>query len=80
LGEPHDEREGAEPVEKIRSDIRANTASAAAAAGATQEGVPLTLKINVLDADSGNKTVNGAHVDIWHANANGPPRLQSTVR
>lgn len=35
-----------------------------------EAGVPLRLRINVLDATSGN-AVNGAHVDIWHANANG---------
>src|SRR5205814_573178 len=33
-------------------------------------GVPLALKIDVLDAASGNP-INGAHVDIWHANAYG---------
>lgn len=54
-----------------RSDIRANTPSATSNAGAAQDGVPLALKINVLDADNGNKAVNGAHVDIWHANAYG---------
>jgi protocatechuate 3,4-dioxygenase beta subunit len=43
-----------------RSDVRA-----------AQEGVPLALRINVHDADDGNKAVNGAHVDIWHANAYG---------
>ena len=32
--------------------------------------MPLTLKINVLDASSGGP-INGAHVDIWHANAYG---------
>ena len=53
-----------------RSDIRANTASATSGAGAVQKGVPLTLKIKVLDASSG-AAVNGAHVDIWHANADG---------
>jgi len=54
-----------------RSDIRANTSSATNNAGALQDGVPLALKINVFDADSGNKAVNGAHIDIWHANAYG---------
>jgi protocatechuate 3,4-dioxygenase beta subunit len=54
-----------------RSDIRANTSSATSNAGAAQDGVPLALKINVLDADNGNKAVNGAHVDIWHANGYG---------
>src|SRR5438874_13247857 len=54
-----------------RSDIRANTSSASSNAGATQEGVPLALQVNVFDADNGNKAVTGAHVDIWHANAYG---------
>ena len=54
-----------------RSDVRANTSSATSNAGAAQDGEPLALKINVLDADNGNKALNGAHVDIWHANAYG---------
>jgi protocatechuate 3,4-dioxygenase beta subunit len=53
-----------------RVDVRANTGSAASAAGAVQPGVPLALKINVLDSASGG-AINGAHVDIWHANAAG---------
>ena len=53
-----------------RFDVRANTASAAASAGVAQAGVPLALTIKVLDATSGNP-INGAHVDIWHANAYG---------
>jgi protocatechuate 3,4-dioxygenase beta subunit len=53
-----------------RFDVRANTSSASTSAGAAQAGVPLTLKINVLDASSGG-AINGAHVDIWHANAYG---------
>jgi protocatechuate 3,4-dioxygenase beta subunit len=54
-----------------RLDVRANTSSATSNAGALQDGVPIALKINVLDVDNGNKAVNGAHVDIWHANAYG---------
>ncbi len=54
-----------------RSDVRANTSSATSNAGAAQDGVPLALKINVFDADNGSKALNGAHVDIWHANAYG---------
>jgi protocatechuate 3,4-dioxygenase beta subunit len=54
-----------------RSDVRANTSAAASKAGVAQEGVPLSLRINVRDADNGNKALNGAHVDIWHANAYG---------
>ncbi len=53
-----------------RADVRANTGSAASAAGVAQAGVPLALEINVLDAAAG-RAVNGAHVDIWHANAHG---------
>ena len=53
-----------------RSDVRGNTASASRDAGAVQQGVPLTLRINVLDAANGG-AINGAHVDIWHANADG---------
>ena len=49
-----------------RFDVRANTGSSTT----VQAGVPLTLKINVLDASSGG-AINGAHVDIWHANAYG---------
>ncbi|HEY1508999.1 MAG TPA: hypothetical protein VGF93_08380 [Solirubrobacteraceae bacterium] len=33
--------------------------------------MPLTLTINVLNAASGCARLNGAHVDIWHANAYG---------
>jgi protocatechuate 3,4-dioxygenase beta subunit len=43
-----------------RSDVRAG-----------QAGVPLTLKIAVLDAQKACAPVAGAHVDIWHANAAG---------
>ena len=53
-----------------RFDVRANTATASSAAGVAQAGVPLALRINVLDAASGG-AINGAHVDIWHANAAG---------
>jgi protocatechuate 3,4-dioxygenase beta subunit len=53
-----------------RFDVRANTSSASSSAGAAQAGVPLELQINVLDA-AGGGAINGAHVDIWHANANG---------
>ena len=49
-----------------RFDVRASTGSSTT----VQAGVPLTLKINVLDASSGG-AINNAHVDIWHANAYG---------
>ena len=54
-----------------RADVRANTATAASAAGTVQQGAPLALRITVLDADRGCVPFNGAHVDIWHANAHG---------
>ena len=54
-----------------RSDVRANTATASSEAGVVQKGVPLALTIKVLDADNNDQPVNGAHVDIWHANAVG---------
>jgi protocatechuate 3,4-dioxygenase beta subunit len=49
-----------------RSDVRANTSD-----GALQSGVPLTLRLQVFDADNGCAPVQGATVDIWHANAAG---------
>jgi protocatechuate 3,4-dioxygenase beta subunit len=54
-----------------RSDVRANTATASSGLGAAQAGVPLSLRIMVLDGDNGCVPYNGAHVDIWHANAYG---------
>ena len=54
-----------------RADVRSNTSSASSNAGAAQAGVPLTLKIDVLDGDHGCVPFNGAHIDIWHANAYG---------
>jgi protocatechuate 3,4-dioxygenase beta subunit len=54
-----------------RADVRANTSTAGSQAGAVQPGVPLALRIAVLDADRGCVPFNGAHVDIWHANADG---------
>ena len=49
-----------------RSDVRVNTGD-----GAVQAGVPLTLRLQVFDADSDCAPVQGATVDIWHANATG---------
>jgi protocatechuate 3,4-dioxygenase beta subunit len=49
-----------------RRDVRSNTGD-----GAVQPGVPLTLKLQVFDADGDCAPVKGAIVDIWHANASG---------
>jgi protocatechuate 3,4-dioxygenase beta subunit len=48
--------------------------------GAVQEGLPLSLVINVYDVDDGNCTpLEGAHVDVWHANSQGSySGIQST--
>lgn len=54
-----------------RSDVRANTRTAKSSPGVVQKGVPLTLTINVLDANKDCKPLNGVAVDIWHANAHG---------
>jgi protocatechuate 3,4-dioxygenase beta subunit len=54
-----------------RADVRANTKSATAAPGVAQQGVPLDLTINVLDASKACKPLGGVAVDIWHANAHG---------
>jgi protocatechuate 3,4-dioxygenase beta subunit len=49
-----------------RSDVRPNTSH-----GAVQAGVPLTLRMQIFDADNSCAPVQGATVDIWHANASG---------
>ena len=49
-----------------RTDVRVNSSD-----GAVQAGVPLTLRLQVFDADNDCAPVKGATVDIWHANANG---------
>ncbi len=54
-----------------RSDVRGNTRTAKTSPGVVQKGVPLTLTINVLNANKGCKPLNGVAVDIWHANAHG---------
>ncbi len=54
-----------------RSDVRANTRTARTAPGVVQKGAGLELTINVLDASTGPKALNGVAVDIWHANAHG---------
>jgi protocatechuate 3,4-dioxygenase beta subunit len=49
-----------------RSDIRSDPAT-----GDVQDGVKLTLKMSVFDAANDCAPVQGAQVDIWHANASG---------
>jgi protocatechuate 3,4-dioxygenase beta subunit len=49
-----------------RSDIRSDPAT-----GDVQDGTKLTLKLSVFDAANDCAPVQGAQVDIWHANASG---------
>jgi protocatechuate 3,4-dioxygenase beta subunit len=49
-----------------RSDIRVDPSN-----GSVQAGVALRLKINVYDAESSCAPIQGATVDVWHANASG---------
>ena len=49
-----------------RSDIRSDPTT-----GDVQDGVKLTLKLSVFDASNDCAPVQGAQVDIWHANASG---------
>jgi protocatechuate 3,4-dioxygenase beta subunit len=50
-----------------RSDITIDTSD-----GSVEEGIPLTLVINVYDVDDGTCIpLRGAQVDIWHANYQG---------
>jgi protocatechuate 3,4-dioxygenase beta subunit len=49
-----------------RSDIRSDPTS-----GAISDGVPLALTVRVYNTGAGCAPVSGAHVDIWHCNAEG---------
>jgi protocatechuate 3,4-dioxygenase beta subunit len=49
-----------------RSDIRTDPSN-----GSVQAGIPLRLTINVYDVDDNCAAVEGATVDVWHANAAG---------
>jgi protocatechuate 3,4-dioxygenase beta subunit len=49
-----------------RSDIRVD-----ASTGSVEPGVPLLLRINLYDAERSCAAVQGATVDVWHANAAG---------
>jgi protocatechuate 3,4-dioxygenase beta subunit len=54
-----------------RSNVIANTSAVPVSPGVKQSGVPLELTIDVLNAQGGCSPLNGAYVDIWHANAHG---------
>ena len=49
-----------------RSDIRSSIGG-----GATAEGVPITLKLNIIDIAGGNVPFTGAAVYVWHCDAEG---------
>lgn len=49
-----------------RSDIRSSIGG-----GATAEGVPITLELNIIDIAGGNVPFTGAAVYVWHCDAEG---------
>ena len=49
-----------------RSDIRSSIGG-----GVTAEGVPITLKLNIIDIAGGNVPFTGAAVYVWHCDAEG---------
>ena len=57
----------------VRSDIRRSFASGSAAA----DGVPLTIELTVVDADSG-KVLPGAAVYLWHCDRTGRYSMYSS--
>ena len=58
----------------VRSDIRASFGSASGVAA----GVPLTIKLTVLDAASGCAALRGAAVYLWHCNRDGSYSMYSS--
>lgn len=55
----------------VNAMLHRSTVLANAHGGGQQSGVPLRLFINVFDLSRGGRRLNGAAVDIWHANAHG---------
>ncbi len=57
----------------VRSDIRSSFGSASAVA----QGVPLTIKLTVLDTKNGSAALPGAAVYLWHCTIDGKYSLYS---
>lgn len=66
---PGDGSNGPDVLEKVgveRSDIRSSIGG-----GATASGVPMKLKLNIIDMVNNNSAMTGAAVYIWHCDADG---------
>lgn len=66
---PGDGSNGPDVLEKVgvkRSDIRSSIGG-----GATASGVPMKLKLNIIDMVNSNSAMTGAAVYVWHCDAEG---------
>lgn len=73
---PGDGSNGPDVLEKVgveRRDIRGSIGG-----GATASGVPLTLKMNIIDMVNNNAPMAGAAVYVWHCDAAGKYSMYST--
>lgn len=73
---PGDGSNGPDVLEKVgvqRSDIRGSIGGGAAASG-----VPLKLRMNIIDMVNGNAPIAGAAVYIWHCDAAGQYSMYSS--
>lgn len=73
---PGDGSNGADVLEQsgvVRSDIRSSFGSTTT----TAEGVPMTLRLTILDIAGGGGPMVGAAVYVWHANRDGAYSMYS---
>ncbi|AQQ15169.1 Chlorocatechol 1,2-dioxygenase [Corynebacterium glaucum] len=73
---PGDGSNGPDVLEQVgveRSDIRSSIGG-----GATASGIPLKLKMNIIDMVNGNAPMSGAAVYIWHCDASGGYSMYSS--
>lgn len=73
---PGDGSNGPDVLEKVgveRTDIRSSIGG-----GATASGVPLTLKMNIIDMVNGDAPMAGAAVYVWRCDATGKYSMYST--
>lgn len=73
---PGDGSNGPDVLEQsgiVRSDIRSSLAG-----GATADGVPMTLRLTILDTAAGDVPFAGAAVYVWHCDAQGRYSMYSS--
>lgn len=73
---PGDGSNGPDVLERVgveRSDIRSSIEG-----GTTANGIPLTLKMNIIDMVNGNAPMTGAAVYVWHCDAAGRYSMYSS--